>query len=218
MTDSTFRDEIALIVDNLAARGWTQGTMKNANGEVCAHGAVQTCKGLRPGDEWIVRAVMRAKGLTEVWNDKFGRTMDDVVEKLSQIEVSDSDLEVTFGPSWEKVIAVIRRIATLTDGEAKEMARAWGPAENAACEEALDAALAAARASDTFPARCAASDTAYEYANSNTRSAVHRAVHDAACAVSVSDLVGQHGLTQKHIDTLMAPWVRAFGDNWVSGS
>jgi hypothetical protein len=38
---------------------------------------------------------------------------------------------------------------------------------------------------------------------------------DAALAASVADLVGQHGLTQEHIDTLMAPWVQVLGTDWA---
>ena len=157
----TLRDEIGLVVENLKARNWIQGEMQDGEA-VCAHGAVQTCKGLRPGDEHIIRAVMRTRGLTEGWNDESGRTKDEVVAKLARIEVTDEDLAETFGPSWGLVVAVIRRAAVLTADEARSLAAAW----------------------------------------------------DAARAAAVADLVGQHGLTQDHIDTLMAPWVQALGDDW----
>lgn len=33
----------------------------------------------------------------------------------------------------------------------------------------------------------------------------------------IADLVGQHGLTRSHIDTLMAPWVSVLGKDWADG-
>ncbi|KWX66845.1 hypothetical protein [Mycobacterium sp. NAZ190054] len=169
-TYPTLADEFRLVTENLKSREWIQGEMQRGDA-VCAHGAVQTCKGLRPGDEHIIRAVMRTKGLTEDWNDRSGRTKDEVVTKLaSLIEITDEDLAETFGPSWSLVVAVIRRAALLTSQEADDLAAA------------LDAAGAAARA--------------------------------AARAAAVADLVGQHGLTQDHIDTLMKPWVSVLGADW----
>ena len=164
---STYRplaDEIGMVIDNLKARVWIQGEEQRPDGAVCAHGAVMTCQGLRPGDEWIIRAVMRTKGLTEGWNDQSGRTKDEVIAKLGLlVGVTDADLAETFGPSWALVVAVIRRAALLTPQEATD--------------------LAAAR--------------------------------DAARAAVVADLVGQHGLTQEHIDTLMKPWVQVLGTDWA---
>lgn len=181
---STLTEEMHAVVDNLKARDWIQGSMQRGEA-VCAHGAVKTCQGLRPGDEHIIRAVMRTKGVTEDWNDEDGRTKQDVVAAMSLIEVSDADLQETFGPAWRMVIAVIRRSAILTAAEAKDLAAA------------RDAAWAAAR----YAARAAARDAA----------------RDAAWAAVVSDLVGHHGLTQEHVDTLMAPWVQVLGDNWAEG-
>lgn len=42
--------------------------------------------------------------------------------------------------------------------------------------------------------------------------AARSAAWDAAKALVVADLVGQHGLTQDHVDTLLAPWVSVMGD------
>ena len=177
-------EEMQAVVANLREREWIQGEMRDGDA-VCAHGAVQTCQGLRPGDEHIIRAVMRTKGVTEEWNDKIGRTKDEVLARMAFIEVSDVDLEETFGPAWRMVIAVIRRSAILTAAEAKDLdaarAAAWDAAWDAAWGAAWDAAW------------------------------------DAAWAAVVSDLVGHHGLTQEHVDTLMAPWVQVLGDNWAEG-
>jgi hypothetical protein len=161
-------EEMQAVVANLREREWIQGEMRNGDA-VCAHGAVQTCQGLRPGDEHIIRAVMRTKGVTEEWNDKSGRTKDEVLARMAFIEVSDVDLEETFGPAWRMVIAVIRRSAILTPTEVTDLAAAWG------------------------------------------------AARDAAWGAVVSDLVGQRGLTQDHLDTLMGPWVRVLGADWAEG-
>ena len=178
----TLQQEFSAVIDNLKGREWIQGEEQRPDGAVCAHGAVMTCQGLRPGDAHIIRAVMRAKGLTEGWNDQSGRTKDEVIAKLGLlVGVTDEDLAETFGPSWALVVAVIRRAAVLTEDEALSLAAAWTAARAAA----LAAALAASR--------------------------------DAAWAASVADLVGQHGLTQEHIDTLMAPWVQVLGTDWADG-
>ena len=172
MSAPTLADEMKAVVANLVARDWIQGEMRNGE-SVCAHGAVQTCQGLRPGDGHIIRAVMRTKGVTEGWNDESGRTKEQVVARMALIEVSDADLEETFGPAWRPVVAVIRRAALLTPTEAKELAAA----------------------------RAAAWDPAW----------------DAARDASVSDLVGQHSLTQGYIDTLMGPWLQVLGADWAEG-
>ena len=135
----SLRDEMKSVVANLQQREWIQGTEQRGEA-VCAHGAVMTCQGLRPGDQWIIRAVMRAKGVTESWNDTNGRTKQEVYAHMSLIEVTDQDLADTFGPSWRLVVAVIRRSAVLTADEAKDMAAAWDAAWDAAGAAAWDAA------------------------------------------------------------------------------
>ena len=186
----TLQQEFTAVIDNLKGREWIQGEEQRPDGAVCAHGAVMTCQGLRPGDAHIIRAVMRTKGLTEGWNDMSGRTKDEVIAKLGLlVGVTDENLAETFGPSWALVVNVIRRAAVLTEDEARSLAAARA----AAWDAAWDAARAAAWA--------AAWDAAW----------------DAARAASVADLVGQHGLTQEHIDKLMAPWVQVLGADWADG-
>ena len=200
MTTPTLRDEIEMVARNLKSRPWMQGDFTGPDGAVCAHGAVRTCQGLRPGDEHIIRAVMRTKGLTEGWNDEEGRTKDEVVARLEMIEVSDADLAETFGPSWRLVIAVIRRSALPTTGEAIRQAVVWALARDAAWDAA----------------RGAAWDAAWDAAGGAAWDAAGGA-GDAACAASVADLVGKHGLTHQHIDTLMHPWITVLGDDWAEG-
>ena len=133
----TLQQEFTAVIDNLKGREWIQGEEQRADGAVCAHGAVMTCQGLRPGDAHIIRAVMRAKGLTEGWNDQSGRTKDEVIAKLGLlVGVTDEDLAETFGPSWALVVAVIRRAAVLTEDESRSLAASRDAARAAARDAA----------------------------------------------------------------------------------
>ena len=213
-TYPTLQQEISAVVDNLKGREWIQGEEQRPDGAVCAHGAVMTCQGLRPGDAHIIRAVMRTKGLTEGWNDQSGRTKDEVIAKLGLlVGVTDEDLTETFGPSWALVVNVIRRVAVLTEDEARSLDAALDAARDAARDAAWDAARAAA----WDAARAAARDAAWAAARDAAWDAARDAAWDAARAASVADLVGQHGLTQEHIDKLMAPWVQVLGADWADG-
>ena len=209
-------EEMQAVVANLREREWIQGEMRNGDA-VCAHGAVQTCQGLRPGDEHIIRAVMRTKGVTEEWNDKSGRTKDEVLARMAFIEVSDVDLEETFGPAWRMVIAVIRRSAILTPTEVTDLAAAWGAARDAARDAARAAARGAAWGAARGAAWGAAWAAAWDAAQGAAWAAAWDAARDAAWGAVVSDLVGQRGLTQDHLDTLMGPWVRVLGADWAEG-
>ena len=145
-------DEMQAVIANLEAREWIQGT--EVDGEaVCAHGAVMTCKALRPGDEPIIRAVLRTRGVTEKWNDEDGRTKSQVLAHMRLIKVSDADLADTFGPNWPLVITVIRRAAILTQDEVQRLAAA----RNAGRATAWDAASASGKASLRSTSVCAPS-------------------------------------------------------------
>lgn len=112
MTD--MKTELDAVIRNLESRTWIQGAM-NRGEAVCAHGAVMTCKELQPGDEHIIRAVIRNQGLTEDWNDSTGRTKEEVLERFRGIAVTDEALANTFGPQWTAIVALVRRAAILTD-------------------------------------------------------------------------------------------------------
>jgi hypothetical protein len=217
-------DEMQSVISNLESRRWIQGVEVYGNA-VCAHGAVKTCETLRPGDEQIIRAVMRRRGLTEGWNDEDGRTKAEVLARMRQIEVSDADLADTFGPNWWLVIAVVRRAAILTRDEVKQLAATRRADESngvkffphhlircdmldTALRSALNAARNAARTAEWYnawnAARCA-------------KSARSSMVANVGVTCVVADLVGQRGFTQKHIDTLMKPWVDVLGEDWAEG-
>ncbi len=221
---STFAQEWQAVIANMIARPWIQRELQRGDA-VCARGAVMTCEGLIPGDEHILWRVAYRQGLTEGWNDEDGRTKDQVLERMRSVGVSDADLEVTFGPQWRRVVALVRRAARLTPEElntARAAAReaAWDAARAAGWEAAWDTARAAARGAGWEAAWDAARAAAWAaWAAAAARAddawaAARDAAGAAACAIAVSDLVGQHGLTQDHIDTLMQPWIAAVGPDW----
>ena len=90
----------------------------------------------------------------------------------------------TFGPNWEPIVALVRRAATLTPDETKQLDAARYAARDKAGHAAWYAAWYAAGA----------------------------AAGAAAWALVVADLVGEHGFTQDHFDTLTAPWFQVCGD------
>ena len=108
-------------------------------------------------------------------------------QSLAWRVVEEVDPALRFGPQGPHVAALIARAGALTAGEADRLPAAWGAARVGAGAAAWAAAGAAAWA---------------------TAGAVAR---DAAVAVVVRDLIGQHGLTQDHYDTLTRPWRTVIG-------
>lgn len=124
------QSDIWAVAKNLESREWIQGKMQEGDA-VCAYGAVKTCN-LRPGDEHIVRSLMRAQGLSVEWNDEDGRTKDEVLARFRSIEVSDDALQSTFGPQWREIVAVVRRAAVLSGDAILALDAAWDAARDAA--------------------------------------------------------------------------------------
>ena len=192
---------------------WIQGTNDDGQGHYCAHGAVlrQHCT---PGDQHMWRQVMRKKGLSEEWNDATDRTAEEVAERFALIaaETTAADMADVFGPQWEAVRDLVRRLAVLTPDDIDKLtaawAAAWVAARAAAREAAREAARAAARA-----ARAAAWDAAraaaWDAARAAAWDAAGDAAGDAALALVVRDLIGER-FTRAHYDTLTAP-LRAIG-------
>ena len=176
---------------------WIQGENDDGQGHYCAHGAVlrQHCT---PGDEHMWRRVMRKRGLGEEWNDAPGRTAAEVAERFAAIaaETTESDMAEVFGPQWEAVRDLVRRLAVLTPDDIDKLTAARAAAREAA-REAARAAARAARAAAWDAARAAAWDAAGDAAG------------DAALALVVRDLIGER-FTRAHYDTLTAP-LRAIG-------
>jgi plasmid maintenance system antidote protein VapI len=186
--------------EHIRTHGWTQGQMYADDGAACLTGGL--LKACQPGDGHLLVQVYRRWDMAENWNDKAGRTADEVIAALDR-DVTAEDLAETFGPQWEQIVALVRRAAVLTADEAGRLLAAWDAAGAAAWDAAWAAASDAAWAAAGAAARAAAWAAA--------RDAARDAAWDAAWALVVRDLIGQHGLTQEHYDTLTRPWRTVIG-------
>jgi hypothetical protein len=183
----------------MAEHGWTKGIERDEDdGSVCLTGAIRYCAP-QNGDEYLVRAVLRRRGRAEAWNDADGRTDDEVLTYLRTAEVTDADLAHTFGPQWEAIVALVRRAARLTEGEAVALDAAWYATGYAARDAAWYAT--------GYAARDAARDAAWRAAGAAARDAAWR----AAWALAVRELIGQGGFTADHYRTLTGPWAQVIG-------
>ena len=209
---------------------WIQGANDDGHGHYCAHGAVlrQHCT---PGDQHMWRQIMRRGGLTEEWNDATDRTAEEVAERFALIaaETTAADMADVFGPQWEAIRDLVRRVAALTPAELDKLAAAgyaagyvawyadWGAAGDAAGYAAWDAAWAAARAATGDAAGYAAWDAAWaaawaaagyaagDAAGAAAWDAALAAAGAAALALVVRDLIGE-----QFYDTLTGP-LRSIG-------
>ena len=193
---------------------WIQGANDDGHGHYCAHGAVlrQHCT---PGDQHMWRQIMRRGGLTEEWNDATDRTAEEVAERFALIaaETTAADMADVFGPQWEAIRDLVRRVAALTPAELDKLAAAgyaagyvawyadWGAAGDAAGYAAWDAAWAAAWAAAGY----AAGDAAGDAAGAAAWDAALAAAGAAALALVVRDLIGE-----QFYDTLTGP-LRSIG-------
>ena len=209
---------------------WIQGANDDGHGHYCAHGAVlrQHCT---PGDQHMWRQVMRKKGLTEEWNDATDRTAEEVADRFALIaaETTAADMADVFGPQWEAIRDLVRRVAALTPAELDKLAAAreaaweatraaaWEATEAAAREAAWEATRAAAGAAAGEAAREAAwpatgeaaGAAAWAAAGASAWPAAWEASRAAARALAVHDLIGEQ-FTQTHYDTQTGP-LRSIG-------
>jgi hypothetical protein len=215
------------LLDLLGENGerWIKGQWDDAE-HMCLHGAIRRCQPV-PGDAFIIERVAAAQGWGTDWNDARATTWEMVRDRLAHIEVTDADLADTFGPHWEHIIALVRRAAVLTSGEAEQLLgaqfaasdAAWDATRGAAWDAAWNAARVAARDTTWDSARDAAWDAAraaaWNAARDAARAAAWNAARDAACdaarTLAVRDLIGQHGFTQDHYDLLTGLWRSVIG-------
>ena len=176
---------------------WIQGANDDGHGHYCAHGAVlrQHCT---PGDQHMWRQIMRRGGLTEEWNDATDRTAEEVAERFALIaaETTAADMADVFGPQWEAIRDLVRRVAALTPAELDKLdaagyaagaaawPAAWPATGEAAGYAAWDAAWAAARAAAGDAAGYAAWDAAWAAAWAAAGYAAGDAAGDAAGAAA----------------------------------
>ena len=123
--------------------------------------------------------------------------------------VEEVDPSIRFGPQGPHVAALIARAREITGDEVEKFNAARDAARESARESARDAASKAAGVAGRESAWIAASESAWVAASKAARvtasDAVWGAVWDAARALVVRDLIGQHGFTQAHYDTFPLP-------------
>lgn len=129
--------------------------------------------------------------------------------------VEEVDPSIRFGPQGPHVAALIARAREITGDEVEKFNAARESARDAVRESARDAASKAAGVDGRESAWIAASESAWVAASKAARvtasDAVWGAVWDAARALVVRDLIGQHGFTQAHYDTFTLPWRTTIG-------
>ena len=187
-------------------KGW--GDWEQSDAPTCLHGAIRYCQPV-PGDAHLIEQVGNRFGFGTSDNDDCD-TWACVVEKV-QPDITDDMLADTFGPQWAELVAFVRRAAVITPHEAENLVAARGAARDAAWAAAWDAAWAAAWAAARDAARDAARAAARAAARDAARAAARDAARDAARVLAVRDLIGQHGFTQTHYDTLTRPWRQVIG-------
>ncbi len=211
-------DLVAILGDR--GEHWVQGRWGDGV-SACLHGAIRRCQPI-PGDAYLIQQVARRQGWGTSWNDASSTSWPMVRERLARIEVTDADLAGTFGPQWGHVVALVRRAAVLTADEAQRLVAAWvaardaawaaaGAARDAAWVAARDAAWAAAGAAGAAAGAAGAAWVAARDAAWAAAGAARDAARDAAGALAVRDLIGEHGFTQAHYDTLAGPWRTVIG-------
>ena len=201
---------IAAAHQYLGERGWTQEGERDDAGRVCLSGAIVYCAP-QNGDEHLIRAVLGHQGYDEDWNDDPQRTEDEVRDFLANFEITETDLETTFGPHWVEVVQLARQAATLTPHQVQQIARhaTLDAARHAALGAALNAALGANRNWDA--AEDAAWDAAEDAAGDPDLDATRYDAKDAAGYAGLAT-VTQDLISPEHHRALMGPWRSAFPD------
>jgi len=201
----------------LDKHGWTKGKFESGDGKVCAHGAIRLCAPV-PGDAYLIEQVEGRLGRHSTgWNDNDSTTEADVRAWFAQgIDITDADLEATFGHQWRAAVSLVRRAAVLTPDEAERLYAAGDAARFAARYAARVAAGDAAWVAARYAAGVAAGDAAWVAAGDAARyaagDAAGYAAWVAALAIVTYDLATPDGpYTIEHRDLLLAPWIEVCG-------
>lgn len=198
--------------DYIKTKGWGQRELVHDDGRVCATGAVMYCQP-KNGDEHLIISVMRHRDRAEEWNDRDGRTAEDVIAELNT-DITDTDLEETFGPQWQEVVALGRSAAQLSPTEIEQLAVVNNDVLDTSWMTGWDAALLAREAVcdatlDVFGgAMC---DGFWGTVRGAALETARSAVRDAAQGLVIRDLIGRYGLTQEHYNVLTKRWATAVG-------
>ena len=114
-----------------------------------------------------------------------------------------------YGPQTAQIDALLVWGRTLTEKEVEALRDAW---ETAWANRGTRAAWAAGRSAARTAGRIAAWAPVSWAAGSSKD---WLAAGDAVQALVVRDLIGQHGFTQEHFDTLVGPWESVMGTEWT---
>ncbi len=212
-------DVLRLAADHLDSFGHTSGWGIYGRGTTkatCAHGAVLSVCGQHPGDQYLWRPIISARGLTEQANDAHTKRWS--TNRLRKYEApSVGEMVAAFGAQWEPIRDLARRAAALTDAEAFAMYSAWYAARDAAGDAAGYAAGAGDAAWYAAWNAAGAGDAAWYAARYAAGDAVRgagrtawNAAWNAVRALAVRDLIGDT-FTQTHYDTLTKPWASIIG-------
>ena len=208
---SIYIDKTALDRRLDGGRLWVTGTWgeyENADTPTCLHGAIRHCQPV-PGDAFLIEQVGTRYGFGIGDNDR-ADLWDEIKSRVPD-EITDEMLAATFGPQWEAIVALVRRAAVLTEDEAVQL--------NAS--KLASARTLARAAGDAVSVYAPLAVTArYDQAGSAWYATQYiapkplwssRVVQYAAWALAIRDLIGQHGFTQAHYNTLTRPWATTIG-------
>lgn len=200
------------VINLLEKDGWVKGVWNSPGQSHCLHGAIRVCCPV-PGDAFLIERVAYRRGRGTSWNDEDDRTFEDVRSSLSDEpiwDITDADLEETFGPNWARVAEIVRQAAVMTEDQAKELAAARRSVEDVAWAAARSATWVAARGVARGEAWSDASCAVGDAVGEDGEDGMWEAATSAAKVAVVGDLVGQLGLTEEHIGTLFGPWKQVF--------
>jgi hypothetical protein len=186
--------------------GW--GDWTDANASTCLHGAIRACQPV-PGDAFIVEQVGKRYGFGPADNDD-ADSWEEIKAKVIT-DITDDMLAITFGPQWQQIVTLIRRAAVLTRSEKRQLAAAWRVITDHAKSSAWNAAGNAFRAEAIAAAHSAAWCSQQDTATGAASRPASTVTADAAMALVVRDLIGQHGFGQHHYETLTRPWATVIG-------
>lgn len=157
----------------------------------------------KPGDEYLTGPVVKRLDACPAWSDARG-------DGDADSPVTVEEMVAVFGQSGEAIRELVRQAAGMTNEQAVQVWKAWDAVPSDEWHKAWYAAQGAAREADRGDAWEEGPRAAW-YAAEEAWYASRYAAQGAAGALVVCDLVGQHGLTQKHIATLLGPWAGAMG-------
>lgn len=184
--------------------GWTQNRERDDAGRVNIAGALRYCT-TQPGVWAIAFEVFCRWNCGRKWNNEKGRTQNEVTALLRSSEITDRELALTFGPSWEITVAAACRAAAITTEQRIALILA---------KEAAGDITAAVRARQDalYALQCIDDDTgAIPAAGAANGIVVWQATRDAVTGAAARFLIGQHGFTQEHYDALTRPWRTVMG-------